>query len=204
MEFASVHARGELITFNNSRGLPLDGMLYQSERTSGVTIVHVHGSMGNFYHNQFLRLMAKKYLEAGISFFPFNLSSHDCVTEGFRYDYSFEYTGGAIVDFGTCVDDIKAALAIARTFGETVILQGHSLGCDRIVQYIISEDSDCDFILLGPSDSYKLQSIWIAPETVEDQIARLRTEVRSANEWDWLPRREYPEFVQEMRSTLLR
>ena len=138
MDIREVRAPGELITFTNERGLPLDGMLYSGEGNR-VTIVHVHGSMGNFYHNLFLRLMGRRYVEAGINLLPFNLAAHDCVSEGFRFDYSFGYTGGAIVEFGTCVDDIAAAVAQAEAFSDAVILQGHSLGCDRIIQYIIEK-----------------------------------------------------------------
>lgn len=183
-------ALGELVTFKNPMGLHLDGILYQDHINRGM-IVHVHGSFGNFYQNHFIRLMARSYLDAGINFLSFNMSGHDGVAEGYRHKDNFEYVGGSLVDFIQGVYDIEGAVDFARQFTDRVILQGHSLGCDRILNFILTRSADHEFILLGPCDSYQLQAKWIAPETVEQQIARLKKETPVQSEFDWLPSREY-------------
>jgi hypothetical protein len=181
---------GELVTFNNSRGLHLDGILYQGDRNK-TTIIHIHGSLGNFYQNQFLRFMAKKYLEIGINFLSFNLSCHDGIGEGFRYEDGFEYVGGSVAPFSSCLYDIEGAISFISPFSDRVILQGHSLGCDRVLHFLTTNRASYDFILLSPCDSYNLQSIWLANESVADQINRLRNQKPFAGAFDWLPSQEY-------------
>lgn len=181
---------GELITFRDPEGYNHDGILYRRPGNN-VTIVHIHGSLGNFYHNYFLRLMASAYLASGINMLSFNLTAHDGVSEGFRYDTNFEYVGGSVVRFDTCLADIAGAVSFCETFSHRIILQGHSLGCDRILYYLTKKGEQCDVILLSPCDSYQLQSKWIAPETVEQQIARLRESLSDNKSLDWLPLKEY-------------
>lgn len=180
---------GELVTFRSTRGLDLDSILYQ-DKANKITIVHIHGSFGNFYQNQFLRLMAKMYLDAGINLLSFNLAGHDGIAEGYRYDGDFEYVGGAIANFEECIFDIEGAVTFANQFSDCVILQGHSLGCDRILHFLTNRAANHDFILLAPCDSYQLQANWIAPESVEQQIARLKAHLLNG-EFDWVPAREY-------------
>lgn len=82
-------------------------------------------------------------------------------------------------------------MQFASRFSQRLVLQGHSLGCDRIVQFVLSKRGTQDIILLSPCDSYALQAKWIAPETVEEQIARLKAKPRPVEGLDWLPGREY-------------
>jgi len=70
-------------------------------------------------------------------------------------------------------------------------LQGHSIGCDRILHFLIARKAKHDFVLLSPCDSYQLQTDWIKPETVEQQIERLKAQKPIEGMVDWLPIREY-------------
>src|SRR2546426_6395954 len=138
---------GELVTFKSSAGLHLDGILYRREENV-TTIIHVHGSYGNFYQNHFIRLMAESYLASQINLLSFNLAGHDGFGEGYRNMEDFEYVGGAVNDFGECVSDIAGAVAFVNGFSDRIILQGHSLGCDRILHYLVVRKSSLDFVLL--------------------------------------------------------
>ena len=181
---------GELVTFQNARGLSLDGMVFHAENASA-TIVHVHGSFGNFYQNQYLRTMAKGYLVSGLNFLTLNLSAHDGVAEGYRNVDEFEYVGGAVTEFGDCVDDIGAAVKVAEQLTSRVVLQGHSLGCDRVLHYMLSSGHTHEFVLLCPCDSHELHEKWIEPETVDEQIIRLRAVRSDGQNLDWVPTKEY-------------
>jgi hypothetical protein len=181
---------GELVTFPSSHGLSLDGILFSDPRNT-TTVLHVHGSFGNFYQSQFLRVMARKYMGAGINFLSFNTASHHGLAEGYRNGNEFEYVGGAVADFNECIFDIEGATTYASRFSRRIVLQGHSLGCDRILHFLISKQTRHDFILLSPCDSYQLQVNWIAPESVEQQIVRIKKEAPSDPEFDWLSSREY-------------
>jgi len=186
-----VRVLGELVTFLSESGLRLDGILYREVNASS-TIIHVHGSLGNFYQNQFLRRMAKEYGKRGINFLAFNLAGRDACGEGFSDRDDLVYIGGSISPFDECVKDIGGAVRYAEAFSNRVILQGHSLGCDRVLHYLISTQSRYDFVLLSPCDSYRLQANWIHPETVEAQIERLKKEQGNSDEvFDWLPSGEY-------------
>lgn len=183
-------ALGRLVTVKSSSGLDLDGILFRAN-LSRVTIVHVHGSFGNFYQGRLVRMMAGKYIGAGINLLSLNMASHDGLAEGYRSDDECAYVGGAIGNFGECVADIEGAVNFVSTFSDRVILQGHSLGCDRILQYLIERQAKNEFVLLAPCDSYQLQANWIAPETVEEQITRIRAEPPRDPLFDWLPSNEY-------------
>lgn len=181
---------GELVTFRDAKAFHHDGILYQGD-SNRCTIVHIHGSYGNFYQNEFLRVMAKTYANAAINFLSFNLTGHDAVTEGYRNEWDFEYTGGAISTFDACVSDIQAAVDFVTPFSDRIILQGHSLGCDRLLHYLLATKVRHDIILLSPCDSYQLQANWIAPETIDTQLERLKEGAQGRERFDWLPLSEY-------------
>lgn len=180
---------GELVTFADASRFHHDGILYFAGKDRP-TIVHVHGSFGNFYQNEFVRIMALTYLHAEINFLSFNLTSHDGLAEGYRNECDFEYAGGAVSPFDWCVEDIQAAIDFVAPFSSRIVLQGHSLGCDRVLHYLLSKSATHDFVLLSPCDSYRLQANWISPETVEKQIERLAA-ASTTDQFDWLPLMEY-------------
>jgi len=180
---------GELISFKNKDGYCHDGIFFYASHSTK-TIIHVHGSYGNFYQQRFVRTMAKHYLAAGFNFLSFNLTCHDGFGDAY-YNENFKYTGGALSDFSSCVQDIQAAIEFVAPFSSQIILQGHSLGCDRVVHYLLTTGNLYDFILLSPCDSYRLQTILISPETVEHQIERLKKGNKDNDEFDWLPLNEY-------------
>ena len=173
-------AAGYLVTFKTPTGFELDGIVFGDERCS-CTIVHVHGSLGNFYQNRFIRVMGQSYPRSGIRLLSFNLSAHDGLAEGYRDADSFEYAGGSVVDFQRCTDDIDGAVAFARRLGGEVVLQGHSMGCDRVLHYLLTRGGGYDFVLLGPCDSYRLQEKWIGSESVEE--AGRTPEAGGASNW---------------------
>jgi pimeloyl-ACP methyl ester carboxylesterase len=189
-QFMADSIAGILVTFKNAKEFHHDGIFYQSD-LNRTTIIHVHGSFGNFYQNSFLRTMAKTFAEAKINFLAFNLRSHDGLAEGYRNEWDFEYAGGAIAPFEDCLVDIRAAVDFAQRYSDRIILQGHSMGCDRVLHFATTMRCDHDLILLSPCDSYRLQANWIAPETVEDQIERLLMKDPEDGHLDWLPPREY-------------
>ena len=186
-----INTLGELVTFPNTKGWLLDGILYEV-KDSKKTIIHVHGSYGNFYQAYFPRVMAKFYTAAGYNFLCFNLTCHDGFGEGYRNDEGFDYMGGAISEFSTCVRDIEGAVQFVSGFSDEIILQGHSLGCDRVVHYLLTSNRNFNFILLAPCNSHKLQSNWLSgKESVEEQIKRLEVNYDILKDFDWLPIKEY-------------
>lgn len=169
----------ELVKFKNHSGLYLDGLYFNSPMND-CAVVHVHGSFGNFYSNGFIKIMAEAYNKKGINFLSFNLTQHDGIAEAIREQNgicSWEYIGYAISDYNCCIDDIAGALDYVKfRNNNTIILQGHSLGCNRILYYIKKTGCNCPVILLSPTNSLELQRRWIFPESIENQISRLMVE----------------------------
>lgn len=157
----------------------------------------MHGNFGNFYNNKFIWHMSKLYTQSGIGFLSFNLSAHDGLCEGYRLG-ELDYIGGAAADYNESLYDIDAAVKFVRSMGyQKIILQGHSLGCDKIIEYILKYDRwDCSIVLLSPVDSYAVQSRWLClhknGETIEEQIQRLKSSGSFSSEaLDWLDINEY-------------
>lgn len=186
---------GQLLSFEGARGLRLDGILYRCDGARK-TVIHAHGSFGNFYQNAFVRELARYVQRSGANFLSFNLSAHDGIAEGYYSDGSFRYVGASLVDFETCIDDIAGAVALSKELSEEIVLSGHSLGCDRIVAASLHHGWSFPLVLLAPCDSYALQMNLIAPESVESQRRRLSAAAAHPNsaptgQFDWIPLGEY-------------
>lgn len=169
--------KGELIKFKNSEGLFLDGLYFTSENSKDV-IIHIHGSFGNFYSNYFITIMADIYTAEGFNFLTFNLTQHDGIAEAVRETAegsSWEYVGYAVSSYDSCSDDIKGAVDFVKKCGnKRIILQGHSLGCNRIIHFCNCVHNTYEIILLSPTDSMQLQEKWTFPEKIDEQISRLQ------------------------------
>ena len=168
-------AHGKLMSVVNGAGLVLDGIVF-SPPNPHLAIVHVHGSLGNFYQQPFIRVFANRLTRHGIAVLSFNLTGHDGVSEGYTPDQKMQYIGGSLSRFETCLDDLDALLCFAGSICPGVVLQGHSLGCDRVLFYVQQRATRIPLILLSPCDSHRLQEIWLAGETISEQATRLSSE----------------------------
>ncbi len=175
--------RCDFLKFANRVGFVHDGMLFPGSQ-GGIGVIHVHGSLQNFYCTRFIPALAQAYQAAGITFLTFNLTCHDAVAEGEFTDGHVEYVGGAFSIFETCRDDIDAAISVIASRCSRLILQGHSLGCDRVVDYLLQRKrGDLEAILLSPCDSYRLQKEYLGGKRPEKQALFLeRQECRDAFE----------------------
>lgn len=180
---------GELrfIRFEAADGLRLNGMLADAD--SDITVIHVHGRGGNFYENSFLRRMYDEYPRQGINLLAFNNRGHSSYVEAYMNGRVI-YVGSAIEKFEDSLLDLDAACAFARTFSSKIVLQGHSLGCEKVMYYGGNRDGLIPLILLSPSDGYRLQTVYRYPESVEDQICRLQAADRLAG-LEFMPESEY-------------
>jgi len=177
----------EFIRFDTQDGIRLNGMLANAE--SDITVIHIHGRGGNFYENSFARRMYDVYPRMGVNFLAFNNRGHSSYVEAYR-NGEVIYIGSSIEEFGESLLDLEAAVTFARSIAPTVILQGHSLGCEKVMYYGQERDPAIPLILLSPCDGYRLQTIYIDPETVEDQIVRLSS-TYSLEGMELVPPEEY-------------
>lgn len=149
-----------IITLRSKSGIALDGAIYLANQPRGIA-VHIHGSLGNFYQNHFLRTLAREYTALGISLIAINLRSHDGIAEAVDLDrQQTTYIGGSLLPFESCISDIEGIIEWAEKLGLPVLLQGHSLGCDRVVAFALEKRWEGPLILLSPCDSKELQLRW--------------------------------------------
>ena len=184
-------ARGELLSLVNEAGVVLDGIVFSPSGTTHLAIVHVHGSLGNFYQQQFIRVIANHLARHGVSLVSFNLTAHDGVSEGYTAEGDMEYIGGSLSKFETCLDDLDTILRFARSICSQVVLQGHSLGCDRVLFYTQYRSAHFPLVLLSPCDSHRLHECWLDGESISEQVARLSRVQNNDGQISLLPAREY-------------
>lgn len=183
-------ARGELLSIINPSGLVLDGISY-CPATPQLVVVHVHGSLGNFYQQAFIRVFAKYLMAHGVGLLAFNLTAHDGIAEGYAPDGDMKYVGGSLSSFETCLGDLDAMVSVAQSICPNVVLQGHSLGCDRVLYYAEQREARIPLILLSPCDSHRLQETWLDGEEVAAQVQRLSAVAESASEVELIAPCEY-------------
>ena len=183
-------AHGKLMSVVNGAGLVLDGIVFSPPKAR-LAIVHVHGSLGNFYQQQFIRVFANRLARHGIAILSFNLTSHDGVSEGYTRDREMQYVGGSLSRFETCLDDLDTLLRFAGSICPRVALQGHSLGCDRVLFYAQRRATHIPLILLSPCDSHHLQEMWLEGGSISEQVARLLSGSDADDQVNLVPGSEY-------------
>lgn len=179
--------RGQLVSFESKSGYICKGILYADDNCKRI-VIHIHGSYGNFYDNIFIQQMACSYNREGVGLLAFNLESHGGFSDGF-IGKKYCYVGGAVSTFESSFEDIQGAIDFVKPFSNNIILQGHSLGTDKALYYLIHSNESYPLILISPCDSYALQKKWIDPEKVEEQIERIKK--MPDREFMWLDLKEY-------------
>ncbi len=149
MEFPIVN----LIT---SDGLNLFG--YLAEATSSKTIlINIHGTASGFYVEEFEKYFIEELPQLGISTLFTN-------NRGNFVQESWQKTGAAVEKFEDCLIDINNWIEFALSQGyEKIILQGHSLGTEKVVYYMNRgkyADKVVAVSLLGFADSYGNQMLF--------------------------------------------
>jgi len=95
--------------------------LYSTKQKPLGTVVHLHGTWGNFYANPFIKPLAEMYDNAGYNFLSINIVGHDETS----IDENFERS---IASIESWLNDLK--------LNHPLILQGHSLGALKILRLI--------------------------------------------------------------------
>ena len=134
----------EVIYFLATDGIKLDGLLYTSKNKTEDIILSIHG-MGSNCMKKRKTTMAKLANENDIDYFCFNNRGSELVkyirryTEGKREK---ELGGTSYEDVLEGYEDITGAIIKLKELGyKNIYLQGHSLGCTKIV-YTYNELKD--------------------------------------------------------------
>ncbi len=125
----------EKIYFETEDKAELVGLLHKGIETKKV-IISVHGMTSDCLKKRD-DIIAKSMTEAGIDYFSFNNRGHDVISylsKEINNEYTKQKSGTAFEDVEDSYYDIKAAIDKMCEKGyEEMYLQGHSLGCTKIV-----------------------------------------------------------------------
>ncbi len=151
---------GTLLEFTTSDGIRLNAFL-AGKRRKVVCIIYVHGMGGNFYSGTAQKRLMRDASKNGMAFLAINTRGHDTVAYLSRPEKRKKWlTGGTDLEvFEKCALDIEAAVALARRLGfRSIILAGHSTGCQKITyfQYRRKRSDIKGLILLAPADDYNI------------------------------------------------
>jgi pimeloyl-ACP methyl ester carboxylesterase len=135
--------------------LELFGFLAEAEGEKAAILIHIHGTSSSFYCEEYAGLFAEEFPVLGVAtLFTNNRGSH--VME------AWQNTGAALEMFEDCLLDIDAWIQYALDSGyRRILLQGHSLGTEKIVYYMNKgrfTQKVIAVILLGVSDSFGNQA----------------------------------------------
>lgn len=127
----------ELINFMATDGVNLEGILYKaSSNISEKIILSVHGMTSNCFKKRDIEI-AKKANEKGIDYFAFNNRGSEIVKyieKETEEQPAKELAGTAYEDVLEGYEDIVGAIIKLKELGyKNIYLQGHSLGCTKIV-----------------------------------------------------------------------
>lgn len=142
----------DFIRFKATDDVELQGWLNNEDST--IAALHIHGMSGNGYENYFLDNLREMYAKQNISFFTIDTRGRGIISD-FRQDSGWKHAGSCFEIFEESVHDIHGAIDYLKSIGKTkFVLQGHSLGCTKVVNYVISQDitSITNVILLAPTD----------------------------------------------------
>ena len=142
----------DFIRFNATDNVELQGWL--NNENSDIAVIHLHGMSGNGYENYFLDNLRQTYAEKGISLFTIDSRGRGIISD-FRQNDGWKHAGSCFEIFSESVHDIQGAINYLKTLGKKrFILQGHSLGCTKVVNFVLTQDISGieKVVLLAPTD----------------------------------------------------
>lgn len=142
----------DFVRFKASDDVELQGWL--NNEASNIAVVHIHGMSGNGYENYFLDNLRAMYAKHNISLFTIDSRGRGIISD-FRQGDGWKHAGSCFELFEESVYDIRGAIDYLKSLGKTrFVLQGHSLGCTKVVNFVLDEDVDGieKVILLAPTD----------------------------------------------------
>lgn len=142
----------DFIRFNAADNVELQGWL--NNEAGEVAAIHIHGMSGNGYENNFLDSLRQMYSKHAITLFTIDTRGRGIISD-FRQGDEWKHAGSCFEIFDESMHDIQGAIDYLKSIGKTkFILQGHSLGCTKVVNYVLACNSSSieKVILLAPTD----------------------------------------------------
>ncbi len=158
-EISKLSYNVEFTRFRASDGVELQGWL--SGDDGEVAVIHIHGMSGNGYENYFLDNFREMYNRNGISFFTIDTRGRGIISSFWKeneidsWGEGTKLGGSCFEIFSESADDIQGAIDYLKAQGKSkFILQGHSLGGSKVVNYLVTKNNPeiIGAVLLAPTD----------------------------------------------------
>lgn len=149
----------DFVRFKTSDDVELRGWF--TDRGSDKAAIHIHGMSGNGYENLFLDNLREMYNKNGIAFFSIDTRGSGIINSFWqggklsKWGEGEKLGGSCFEIFEESVYDIEGAIEYLKILGKSkFILQGHSLGGSKVVNYIVSKNNPevISLVLLAPTD----------------------------------------------------
>lgn len=189
----------ERIYFNLEDNVELVGLLQKPDinLNTDEVVISIHGMQSNCFKKR-EDILAKKANEAGIAYFAFNNRGTEIICYTKKIDGTKTLNGGcAYEDVLDSYYDIKGAISKMLELGFTKIhLQGHSLGCTKIVytyNRLKKEKSNIlnnikSVILLSLVDLVDLQKYDLGAKKYNEMLKLSIEKEKNGEEMDLMPR----------------
>ena len=124
----------EKVYFNSVDNLNLIGLLHTPKKKTDTVVISIHGITSNCLKRRD-DILAQKCTELGIAYFCFNNRGHEIISSYGRIeDNTMKLYGSGGESIYDSYYDIKGAMLEMQKRGYSkIILQGHSMGCTKIV-----------------------------------------------------------------------
>lgn len=145
----------KFIRFKATDEVELQGWL--SVQSGDTAVLHLHGMSGNGYENYFLDNLRELYSQQGLTFFSIDNRGRGVITD-FRQGEGTKQGGSCFELIEESVHDIAGAIEYLKNQGKNkIILQGHSLGCMKVVNFLLEKGQSGieAAILIAPTDMVK-------------------------------------------------
>lgn len=126
MQFVQTTTKDDLI---------LQGLLAEPSKKTDTVILHIHGMAGNFWENSFIKTMLSDYPKNNITFLTVETRGAELIRWLSTSDDK-RLVGNSYEIFEESIYDVDAWVNYLKSKGyKNIHLQGHSLGCSKIVYY---------------------------------------------------------------------
>ena len=174
----------------------LCGLLHRPEIDTDEVVISIHGMQSNCFKIR-EDILAKEVNKAGISYFAYNNRGHDLMCYTKKIDGTKELNGGSVYeDVLDSYYDIKGAVDKMINLGfKKIHLQGHSLGCTKIIySYNRLKEENYNYlsyiksiVLLSLVDLPDLQKYDLGEEKYKEMLDLAISKEKEGNIMDLMP-----------------
>lgn len=146
-----------LVNVTTKDNLRLFGLIQKPKSDTHRVIIHLHGTSGNFYYNNFYPFIAKTANDNNIAY----LQTNNRGAGNYEYELGEIPHGAALELFEDCLLDLDAWIeyCLFNNYSE-IILESHSFGNEKVIYYLNKgkyKNKVVGVILLGFNDSVGTQ-----------------------------------------------